>query len=279
MRLRFIWRGWNPRQTSDRLQRLKHVLSAALLTPYYPPFLSSSGLGSPAEINSLTAVEGTLHRLPSVALPDFLKSPSDFAAAGARPGALQIFQYPLEQTPRVAILAPGFRQTATIKCFDPSDYNRIGKFKPQALAAPISVLRNMASEGVKWPSVSNVLVAFTGVAEGTLREEDRELLWQVYQVPVFEQFRGCDGHVIATECEAHDGLHVVSENAAIEVADRGYPSELLLTSLTDCRYPALRLCTGFTAAMGPETCGCGRSGLRLLEMTRMSRPKALGACA
>jgi hypothetical protein len=113
----------------------------------------------------------------------------------------------------------------------------------------------------KMHALKHFVVSFTGGDLGELREEDREPFWRVFQVPVFEQRVGFDGRVVAYECEAHEGLHIVPERAAFEETAE---SELLITSLTDLRFPTLRVGTRMARSIEHECCGCGNAAPRLV---------------
>jgi hypothetical protein len=113
--------------------------------------------------------------------------------------------------------------------------------------------------------LTNAVIAFTGVNQGDLTGQDRELLWDVFQVPVFEQYLGFDGRLVAWECEAHEGLHVQSSEAVMEESD-GSGSELLMTSLTNLTYPALRLSTGLYGALASGPCECGSNTEKLYRL-------------
>src|SRR4029077_3325755 len=132
------------------------------------------------------------------------------------------------------------------------------QFGASALAAPVSVLRTLATAieagREEIPGLRHFVVGFTGGEQSELAEKDRERFWRVFQVPVFEQRLGFDGRVIAYECEAHDGLHIVPERAAIEETAH---SELLLTSLTDLRRPTLRVGTRLGGSIQHDCCDCG----------------------
>ena len=78
------------------------------------------------------------------------------------------------------------------------------------------------------------------------------------------QYLGADGSLLAWECEAHDGLHTVEENAIIEQSP---DSELILTSLTDRRRPTIRLVTSLAARLDSGACECGQPGPRLISIT------------
>jgi len=105
------------------------------------------------------------------------------------------------------------------------------------------------------------VVSFTGGDDGELSDADREQFWRTFQVPVFEQRRGFDGRVIARECEAHSGLHVMAERAMLEAMPG---SEMLLTSLTDLRFPTLRVGTRLRARILTDCCDCGSAVPRLV---------------
>lgn len=142
--------------------------------------------------------------------------------------------------------------------------------KIDILAAPVGELRRLA-EGPKphdYPAV-----AFTGVRHGALTQADRDLIWRAFRVPVFEQFRGLHGELLAEECDAHEGLHVIGEAAVFETRGK----ELVATSLLALRTPVLRVLTGFTGEIEKGLCPCGRPGERLLNVA--AKPLAMRAAA
>jgi hypothetical protein len=249
----------------QRLASFKRVLRAAQQTRHYHPLLEGAGLGTPEAIANVDSVEAILKRLPPIALEEFRSSPEAFESpAGYRPRP-QAFCSPLEHTPRTAILADGFEQTSAVRVFGENSFSRIQRFAADALAAPVGVLRKLAAgiqNGTHAPGpLKHFVVSFTGGHEGELSEADREQFWRTFQVPVFEQRRGFDGRVIAHECEAHSGLHLMPERAMFETMAN---SEILLTSLTDLRFPTLRVGTRLKASIQHDCCDCGSAVPRLL---------------
>ncbi len=119
------------------------------------------------------------------------------------------------------------------------------------------------------------LVVFSGVDAGLMTAEQRHDLWERYQVPLFEQFLGTDGRVVAAECELHAGLHIRPNGAVFELLD----DELVITSLTDEASPALRMQSGFTGQIDREPCECGRLEPRLIGLRALLQPKAESAAA
>lgn len=80
---------------------------------------------------------------------------------------------------------------------------------------------------------------------------------------------------VASECEAHCGLHVFEDHFYPEVIDPqtgevlpdGEEGELVLTTLTKAAMPMLRHRTGDRTALIPEPCACGRT-LRRMRRVR-----------
>ncbi len=259
-----------------RLLRFRQVLRAAQRTARYQLLLESAGLGTLEALSSIDSVERTLELLPVIDLDEFYGSRSAFENPSGTGPSPQPFRSPLEHTPKTVILMPGFQSSSNIKVFARNWPKGLGQFGASALAAPVNVLRLVAdaveSGRQDSPALQHFVVPFTGGEQGELGEDDRERFWRVFQVPVFEQRLGFDGRMIAHECEAHDGLHIVPERAAIE---RTAGSELLLTSLTDLRLPTLRVGTRLAGSIRPDCCDCGNAAARLIG----ARPLAAAAAA
>jgi hypothetical protein len=67
--------------------------------------------------------------------------------------------------------------------------------------------------------------------EPGLSDRDRELLWELFEVPAFAMLLDRKGHVVAYECEAQSGLHVNPKYAAAGSA----------TALCGCGRPGEKL--------------------------------------
>ena len=93
------------------------------------------------------------------------------------------------------------------------------RHRPEALAGCVASLRRLARElratGESLPSLKYGVLALTAVGYPSLGERDRNLLWEAFQVPSYEQCRCSDGLLYAEECMAHLGLHL---RAAAHVA-------------------------------------------------------------
>jgi hypothetical protein len=137
---------------------------------------------------------------------------------------------------RIAVLTPDLtcRQILRKTC------------RARAIAGSLPVLRALAESvgagSLVLPPVEAAVVAFTGILHGELTELERDLFWRVFQVPVFEQFLAPDGHLLAMECDAHDGLHLLDPDAPLP---------------------------GFRALLDATPCGCGNPHPRLLRLERL----------
>ncbi|HET8549316.1 MAG TPA: hypothetical protein VFL57_14990 [Bryobacteraceae bacterium] len=181
------------------------------------------------------------------------------------------FRYPIQPSPRCAVLGSGFRggaKTAVVANWQEIDLSSFAD--TTALAAPVSVLCRLAERRCE---LLYPVVAFTGPCYGTLSESDRECIWRAFGVPVYEQFLGARNELLAEECDAHDGLHVRHDRAWFDT--RG--GELVVTSFANLAWPVLRLATGLRGTIERGLCACGRSGFKLRELTPM--PQTLAAIA
>ena len=122
-------------------------------------------------------------------------------------GSAAPFVYPSAGNPRVAVLMTGFRETKQIRFFSRLDEDEAVRFEPEVLAGTSAQLREIALRGLA-PGVRNAVVAFTREGEAGLSEYDRNIFWDAFGVPAFQQYLGHDNRLIATECDAHDGLHL-----------------------------------------------------------------------
>jgi len=145
-----------------------------------------------------------------------------------RPRIQAQFQSPLEA--RTAILVRGFAQTRRVRVFPEGWSERVARFDPEIVAARIVQLRKLASSKSR-PEISHALVVLRYDTDPTPTQEDRDRLWRIFGVPVFEQYLNDRNEVLAMECDAHAGLHVV----------QGCLDHVLDATLCCCGNPAPRL--------------------------------------
>jgi hypothetical protein len=178
---------------------------------------------------------------------------------------------------RAIALEPWFRLEDPIDVLMSPAVESLVTARPDVMAGTVTALHAVAVSALRhrWrlPSLSHGIIAFTGCSRAPLTEGHRDELWGVFGVPVFEQFRGFLGEILAAECEAHHGLHVNPEIAVWEHRPGPDPEdsrrdgvdarEFLVTSLANLRHPAYRLATGYHGIFDYRTCGCGLATPRI----------------
>lgn len=103
-----------------------------------------------------------------------------------------------------------------------------------------------------------------------LEREERMLLETVFGCPVFNRYGCREVSVIASECAAHRGLHIMAEGLYLEIetphgpAAPGEMGAVLVTDLLNRAMPLIRYRIGDLAMWAEGECPCGR-GLPRLE--------------
>ena len=110
-------------------------------------------------------------------------------------------------------------------------------------------------------------IRFAGIISTaeTLSPAERTFIESHFGQVVFDRY-GCEEvSLIASECEAHDGLHICAEGMLVEVVggDEKVPGKLLVTSLINRGMPIIRYEVGDMATVASGRCPCGRGLPRL----------------
>lgn len=96
-----------------------------------------------------------------------------------------------------------------------------------------------------------------------LLADQRRVIAETLECPVFEHYGSRDFGMIAGECEAHNGLHVHPAAAWVEwtpiEGSNGELYELLVTDLLNYGMPVIRYKINDCVRPGPATCSCGRN--------------------
>lgn len=105
--------------------------------------------------------------------------------------------------------------------------------------------------------------------------DDRKVMQEAFGPAVFETYGCRETMLVASECEAHDGLHLSMENLCVELIVRdddgherpaapGETGEVILTDLHNLGMPFIRYQSGDLAIRKPPgRCACGRELPRL----------------
>lgn len=183
------------------------------------------------------------------------------------------FRYPVGEAPRTAVLVPWFRKgfrngvreglrkrngeaglwsridrTPPVRVFPKGWSVAAAEFAPSAIVGTRDQLLALALDDP--PELWHAVIVVARVDDPLLTQDDLELLWRAFEVPVFEQVIGSSGELLAAECEAHAGLHIEASSDA------------------RC-LDLLEAWSGRTLDDAP--CGCGRKSPRLIRIATAER--------
>ena len=154
----------------------------------------------------------------------------------------------------------------TISCTTGIEWlERLERFEPESIAASPNRLLLLAdlkrAKKLALPSVRHSLVMQFELGEAWITDEERQELWDVFQVPVFEQICDRRGRRVAHECEARQGLHI--EDGQTWIVD--LQARLWHASGQNVmnRSKIVPESTGLYGCVVLEGCPCGQPGPRL----------------
>jgi hypothetical protein len=116
------------------------------------------------------------------------------------------FLNPVSPEPRTAVLARGFRASGNVRVFPQGWCAEAAAFQPAIIAASKEQLSALLGQTA--PSLTHALIAVLRPGEQPVSEAERERFWRAFGVPLFEQLVDRSSRRVASECEAHDGLHL-----------------------------------------------------------------------
>ena len=150
---------------------------------------------------------------------------------------------------------------------------RLNRIRPRIVVAYAQSAYELATFSID----NNLPIRGVGAvmtSAGTLYPFMREAIGRGFDAPVFNRYGSREVGAIATECDAHRGLHVHMENQVVEIVDAGgapcapgVPGEIVVTTLTNFAMPLIRYRIGDTAAWAEHPCTCGRGSRLLANVT------------
>lgn len=164
---------------------------------------------------------------------------------------------------------PLWLDTATITEESLSRFHRLlGRYRPriiQAYARSAVLFARWLEANRLRPHQPTSIVTSAEVLE----DDDRALLERVFGCPVFNRYGCREFSVLASECEAHSGLHVMAEGLYLEIetptgpARPGETGSILVTDLLNHAMPMIRYRIGDMGSLAAGSCPCGRELPRL----------------
>lgn len=258
------WEGVSPRQ-----RKWERVLAAALTAPRYRSmrarlewarhtsrFRIDCEFADPVDLRDFVA---HVDEFRSSRGPDPEPAPLAPPWPGARGGLALRPWFPLESS--VSILQ---------RC----GFEEVARRSPELIAGGVETLRELAASMVERKQRLSSLrwgaIVWAGPGRAAMAPPDRGLFWRAFGVPVWEQFRGFHGELLAEQCEAAEGWHLNEENSIWEVP--GHRTGVMrVTSLVNLRHPVLRLESGVEGRLAAGPCQCGREGPRAIPAGAMVR--------
>ena len=155
----------------------------------------------------------------------------------------------------------------SVQPFGRERWLELGGFNPSILVGYGFDLQRLADKvqlgELELNSLDHAIFALTDCGTRPIADGLRANLWQVFGVPVYELIVAPGCKLLASECEAHDGWHL-PEGASAYLID----GEVVCTLP-----PQHHVHTGLSGEIDNNPCPCGRSTLRLKNLTpHLPRP-------
>jgi len=172
------------------------------------------------------------------------------------------------------------RNRLILDCFRMTDADMrrylqaIDRFRPQLLVAYANAAYELAVFAIEHRiSVNPVPAVHTSA--GMLYPHMREKIEEAFGTKVFNHYGAREVGCIASECEAHNGLHVLGDHVFVEIVDDsgrqcgpGGEGRVLVTSLANYSMPIIRYEIGDRAVVSEiDHCRCGRAYPLLQRVT------------
>ncbi|MCB0190840.1 MAG: phenylacetate--CoA ligase family protein [Anaerolineae bacterium] len=105
-----------------------------------------------------------------------------------------------------------------------------------------------------------------------LQPAQRALFEELFTCPIYDSYGSREFGVVAAQCEAQQGLHVMANGFYVEIVKDGQPAqpgetgEIVITCFGNYAMPFVRYATGDLGRLSLEPCTCGRNWPCLSEV-------------
>lgn len=137
-------------------------------------------------------------------------------------------------------------------------------FKPDIILAYANALAFVVEycikRNIKLPRPQAIITS----AE-VLTDENRQKIEEFFDTRIFDRYGSREVSIIASECDAHDGLHINAENLYLEFLDgdrdvvTGEMGDIVVTDFGNFAFPFIRYQIGDIGAPLEGQCSCGRT--------------------
>lgn len=134
------------------------------------------------------------------------------------------------------------------------------KIQPDVLYSYANILEILASEDMS--GVAPRLIFSQGIK---LRNHCRDLVKKKFGREVFDTYGSVEFSRLAFECQAHSGLHMITDGAVFEIlkdgepVPSGNPGDIVVTGLYNFTMPLIRYQQNDIGILSDDVCSCGRS--------------------
>jgi phenylacetate-CoA ligase len=145
------------------------------------------------------------------------------------------------------------------------------RYKPAVLLAYANAMA-MFARYVQAERIQGITAKGIITSAEVLTPENRELIERTFNTPVFNRYGCRELAVIASECSAHEGMHVNVDNLLVEtLMPDGRPTvgeegEVVITDLRNYAMPMIRYRIKDVGRLLTASCSCGR-GLPLMDVS------------
>lgn len=147
---------------------------------------------------------------------------------------------------------------AGARAFPPERWTTLEGFAPNVLAGSVAQLKRLLDRirlrTVPATVVDHSIFVVTQLGDTPLTSRFRDRLWEQFRVPVYEMYLDGDARLLAYECEAQEGWHILRDVRFVRSGD-----ELLLERGGEVTR------TGLNWVIEEAACCCGRPERRLLQ--------------
>ncbi|HAR63207.1 MAG: hypothetical protein DKM50_08375 [Candidatus Margulisiibacteriota bacterium] len=149
----------------------------------------------------------------------------------------------------------------------------MSKFKPEIISSYTSsiylIAKYLEARKIK-PNYPKIAIS---TSCETLYPHMRRTIEGVFGVKIFDRYGSREVNGIASECEAHSGLHIFVENVVVECLDPitgeeviDKPGEIIVTDLNNYGMPFIRYRVGDVGIATKQICSCGRNSLMFKQI-------------
>ncbi|MEK6238098.1 MAG: hypothetical protein N2C14_25580 [Planctomycetales bacterium] len=151
-------------------------------------------------------------------------------------------------------------------------HHSLKKFRPRVLLAYAQAI-TLFAKFLKSRSLTPYQPESIVTSAEVLEPDDRATVEETFGCKIFNRYGSREVSVLASECDRHDGLHVMSEGLYLEIVrpegndQSSGAGSILVTDLMNLAMPLIRYRIGDMGEWAKGECGCGRGLPRLSSVS------------